>query len=368
MIGAGFAASLHEEAWRRVYGIDVDIVATASASTLKTVADVFADPRVDVVDLCVPNHLHAPFALDALAAGKHVIVEKPLTGCFVARPELDAQAMLARAVGQADDIVRAARDAQRVCCYAENWVYAPPVVKAAELLATANGAILRIQGEESHSGTHSEPNKHWVTAGGGALLGKGCHPLGAALWLKRREGATPTSVVAETRSLTKSRAFTHAKTIIRSGYEDVEDFGLLVCTFDDGTVAEIVGADTTLGGVRNLLRVYGTNVVVEANLNPNSAVRAYAPDAHVLEHEYLSEKLETHGGWSQPSPDEDWMQGYPQEMQDFAEAILHGRAPRADAGLGRDVLAVIYGAYVAVEEGRRVDLSRWFPARPAARA
>ena len=55
------------------------------------------------------------------------------------------------------------------------------------------------------------------------------------------------------------------------------------------------------------------------------------------------------------------MQGYPQEMQDFAEAIVHGRPPRSDARLGRDVLAVVYGAYVAAAEGRRVDLSPFFP-------
>jgi predicted dehydrogenase len=362
MVGGGFASRLHADAWQRVHGIDVEIVAVATAHSEKTAADLFADPQIDVVDLCVPNHLHASFALDALAGGKHVVVEKPLTGCFVARHEVGARAMLDRAVVQADAVVAAAHAARRWCCYAENWVYAPPFAKAMALLDTAGGAILRIQGEESHSGTHSEPNKHWVTAGGGALLGKGCHPLGAALHLKQREGARPASVIAEVRSLTKTAAFETRPTPIRSGYEDVEDFGLLVCTFDDGTVAEIVGADTTLGGVKNQMTVYATNTVVEANLNPNSAVRAYAPDADVLAGAYLSEKLETHAGWSQPSPDEDWMQGYPQEMQDFAEAIVHERAPRADARLGRDVIAVVYGAYVAAEEGRRVDLSPWFPA------
>ena len=56
------------------------------------------------------------------------------------------------------------------------------------------------------------------------------------------------------------------------------------------------------------------------------------------------------------------MQGYPQEMQDFADAIVNERPPLSDAQLGRDVIAVIYGAYVAAEEGRRVDLSRWFAA------
>jgi len=361
MIGRGFAAALHTDAWKRVHGVEVDIVDIASLrDEPETIDHAITRADVDIVDLCVPNHLHAKYALDALDAGKHVVVEKPLTGCFVRRDEVGAPEMMARAVAQADEVVAAAAAAQRWCCYAENWLYAPPVTKVAALLDAAGGAILRIQGEESHSGTHSEPNKHWNTAGGGALLGKGCHPLGAALYLKGREGARPAAVTAETRSLTKSARFEAADSPIRRGYDDVEDYGVLVLTFDDGAVAEIVGADTTLGGVRNRMTVHATNTLLEANLNPNNAVRAYAPDERVLADAYLSEKIETHGGWSQPAPDEDWMQGYPQEMQDFAEAIIGGRPPRADARLGRDVVAVVYGAYVAAAEGRRVDLSPWF--------
>ena len=380
--GAGFSARLHADAWRRVAGVDVELVAVASehedrarafadthgVARVHSSADALCrDDAVDVVDLCVPNHLHASLARFALGSGKHVIVEKPLTGCFAPRRELDARAMLETAVAEADAIVAAAATADRLCAYAENWIYAPPFRKAAKLLATAGGAILRIQAEESHSGTHSEPNKHWITAGGGALLGKGCHPLGAALYLKREEGMRstgrairPQSVIAETRTLTTATAFGHVPTPIRTGYEDVEDFGLLVCTFDDGTVAEIVGADTTLGGVRNRLTAYATNAVVEANLNPNSAVRAYAPDPNALAAAYLSEKLETHAGWSQPSPDEDWMQGYPAELQAVADTVVYGGSLASDAGLGRDVVAVIYGAYVAASEGRRVDLTPYF--------
>jgi predicted dehydrogenase len=383
--GAGFAARLHIDAWRRVAGIDVELAGITSAHPdraselarahgVTTVHDTFddlvADDGIDVVDLCVPNHVHASFARAALHAGRHVVVEKPLTGCFVRRGDASPSEMLERAVADAESIVAAASDAGRLCCYAENWVYAPPVAKAEQLLGEADGTILRMQGEESHSGTHSEPNKHWVTAGGGALLGKGCHPLGAALHLKavegmRRDGRAirPQSVIAQTASLTTVPAFVAERQHhLRTGYEDVEDWGLLLVTFDDGTVAEIVGGDTTLGGVQNRLRVFASNVVIEANLNPNSAVRAYAPAADVLAGAYLSEKLETHAGWSSPAPDEDWMQGYPQEMQDFAAAIVSGRAPRSDARLGRDVVVVIYAAYVAAAEGRRVDVSRWFPA------
>jgi predicted dehydrogenase len=388
IIGAGFAARLHADAWRRVAGVDVQLAAVASqrreraeqfaaehgvAHAYDSVTRLLERDDVDVVDICAPNLLHADLAVGALNFAKHVVVEKPLTGCFDLPTVTAPREMLDQAVTSADRIVAKAEEVGRFCCYAENWVYAPPFTKAAALLREAGGTILRIQAEESHSGTHSEPNKHWVTAGGGALLGKGCHPLGAALFLKREEGSRasgrpilPRSVVAETRSLTKLERFDAVPSPIRTGYEDVEDFGIAIVTFTDGSIAEIVGADTTLGGVRNLLTAYATNTVVEANLNPNNAVRAYAPDGDVLAGAYLSEKLETHAGWTQPSPDEDWMQGYPAEMQDFADAITQGRPPRSDARLGRDVVAVVYGAYVAAAEGRRVDLSDRFADRGGA--
>ncbi len=56
------------------------------------VADLLADPQVDLVDLCVPNDEHARLAIRALEAGKHVLVEKP-----IALTAADADAMVAAA-------------------------------------------------------------------------------------------------------------------------------------------------------------------------------------------------------------------------------------------------------------------------------
>ena len=226
LAGAGFVARIHAEAYRHVRGIDVELRwvtarrperarAFAEEFGVRRVADdvrrILDDPEVDVLDLCVPNAVHASIGLEAARAGKHVIVEKPLTG-FFGDPATPRPEMLRAALASADALIDACRAAGVRLCYAENWVYAPPIQKARRLLAAAGGPILRLVGEESHSGTHAPANKRWVTAGGGSLLGKGCHPLGGILYLKADEGlrlrgrpVRPVSVLAEVAHLDRHR-------------------------------------------------------------------------------------------------------------------------------------------------------------------
>jgi predicted dehydrogenase len=137
---------------------------------------------------------------------------------------------------------------------------------------------------------------------------------------------------------------------------DVEDWGSMLITFDDGSVAQISASDAVRGGIRNQLAIYGAKAVVFCNINPNDAVQAYAPDPGIFAGEYITEKIETKAGWTFPQPDEDWMSGYPQEMQDFVESVAYGREPLAGAALAREVTVVIYAAYLSAAEGRRVDL------------
>jgi predicted dehydrogenase len=221
-------------------------------------------------------------------------------------------------------------------------------------------------GEESHSGTHAVANKHWETGGGGSLVGKGCHPLGAALYLKADEGrrqhgrpVRPVSVLADVAMLADTAAYraTTPGFLRTVDGADVEDWGSLLLTFEDGTVAQITGSDVVLGGIRNQLAIYAARSAILCSINPVDAVQAYAPDASVFGDEYIVEKVETKAGWSFPQPDEDWMTGYPQEMQDFVEAVAEGREPLSGGALARDVTAVIYGAYLSAAEGRRVDLT-----------
>jgi predicted dehydrogenase len=136
----------------------------------------------------------------------------------------------------------------------------------------------------------------------------------------------------------------------------VEDWSLALITFDDGTKATVHANDITLGGVRNVVTAFFTNSVVQANITPNTSVVAYAPTPGLWGDEYITEKVETTAGWQFPSPEEDWMRGYPQELDDFMDAIREGRAPLSDGALARDVVEVIYAGYLSAASGRRVEL------------
>ena len=125
-------------------------------------------PDVDVVDICATTDSHHEIAVAAARAGKHVIVEKPLTGAFCEATE-PREAMLATALANADLVLEAVAKAGVILCYAEDFVYAPPVAKMKRLLEASGGAILELRAEESHSGSHAAYASRWKSAGGGAL-------------------------------------------------------------------------------------------------------------------------------------------------------------------------------------------------------
>ena len=107
IVGGGFMGRVHTAAARSA-GATVVAVTSSSAESAgraaralgvpaahATVADLVADPEVEVVHVCSPNASHADFALMALRAGKHVVCEKPLATCSAEAEELVAVAAAA---------------------------------------------------------------------------------------------------------------------------------------------------------------------------------------------------------------------------------------------------------------------------------
>lgn len=382
LIGAGFAADLAARSLQGVYGTDVNVSAVCSRNRARAnefartwhipsvytdPGQLMSDPLLDAVCICVPNWAHASLTIAALDAGKHVICEKPLTGAFgvagAAGPER-AAAERDRARASVDAIGDAVRRSGRMLMYAENWVYAPAVTKIVRLLRASNARVLDIRAEESHSGSHAPLSRRRETAGGGALMMLGSHPIGAALHLKRQEAAilgltapTVTTVTAEAARLDTSLADGRPSPWIVSDWDDVETWATALITFSDGTRATIAASFAMVGGVRNVLEAYTTTAAYRANLTPNDQLLAYTPDPEAFAGEYLHEKIETRTGWMSTSPDEDWTRGYPQEMQDFITCIATGHEPVSDLTLAAQVVDVIYAAYLSAEQGARVALS-----------
>ena len=331
---------------------------------------------IDVIDICLPPALHHSFAIRAAEAGKHIIMEKPLTGYFGepgdAEPiglYIPRARMRAGALRNAEAVREAVRRRGVRFCYAENWIYAPPVAKMRKLIAASKGSILELRAEENHSGSNSVFSRDWKNTGGGALLRMGVHSVGACLHLKQWEGQVrrgksirPVSVLADTANLIQSEASERARKAganqwISANPIDVENWANLVIRFDDGTRATIIVNDTGLGGLNTRVTAFMTDGVIKANMTANDTIETYAPDAAVFEKEYFAEKLETKAGWNRPSCDEDWFRGFAQEMEDFVGAIREGRDPRSGIDLAVECVNVIYAAYLSAEEGCRIDLS-----------
>ncbi len=326
LIGCGYSAGLHMSGYQVLPKEHCEIVAVVGVpqsmaddfaakyhipQTFESFDEMMAHTEVDAVDLAVPNYLHAPFIIKAAKLGLHVFCEKPLTGYFGEpddpkdtlvgnRPK---RPMLDLAIARCNEVEAALKESGVKFGYAENWVHAPAFKKLLRLAEVAGGTILRLEAEESHSGSHAEYAKQWRLSGGGSLMVKGSHPLGAALEVKAREGMwkfgkpiRPASVICETANLTWIESFKNEKeTYLRTGWKDVEDWGIIAVKFEDGSVAEVKAADTTLGGVHNYLEAYLSNASLRANLVPNDACVAYAPAPHIFEKEYIAEKTRNQG-------------------------------------------------------------------------
>lgn len=384
IVGTGFAARFHLAAWRRVHGVKVIIAGATGRSPERRRAfeeatgvhafDSFAEllGAVDVVDICTPGNTHEEFAVAALQAGKHVVLEKPFTGFYGPKEggaefsglSFDREAALAEVLASCQRMRAAALQSGRFICYAENWIYAPTVQKEREILEKSGGQILRMLGEESHSGSHAHSYGWWNQSGGGALASKGCHPLSAAVYFKFVEGRArngrpifPVSVSANIHRITQLPAY-QDHGYLRTEYHDTEDYGQMHVVFEDGTVADILASDLVLGGVSNWIEVFGGNHRTRCNLNPVDAMETFVPGAETLKDVYVVEKLAPRQGWMKPAPDEDWMHGYPQEIQAFAEAIESGRVPESSGVLGEVVTAVLYAAYLSASRaGQSVSVS-----------
>lgn len=382
LVGCGFVAELHMHAYRRVYGVDVEVGTVAARGdhvvdfarrhhipkTCRSFRELIADGELDVIDICTPPNLHASMMVEAMQAGKHVICEKPFAGYFGRDGDeapigkfVPKALMYERVLEEMRQTRAAIERSGRLFMYAEDWIYAPAVTKTVEILKATKDKILFMKGEESHSGSHAAHAAHWAMTGGGSLIRMGCHPLSAVLYLKqvearaRGEKIAVASVTCDVGNVAACLPLGE-RGVVTSNPVDVEDWGTLTVTFSDGTKGTVFSGDMIAGGVRNLIETYTSGGALFANITPNTHMMSYQTSEEKLAGVYITEKVDRKTGWQYVCLEEEWTRGYVQEIQDFMECAATGRQPLADLALAFETIRVNYAGYWAAEEGRRVVL------------
>src|SRR5437879_6152714 len=163
LVGCGFVSELHMYAYRRAYGVDIEVKAVAARgdhvvdfarrhgipSVYRSFRELIADGELDVVDICTPPNLHTSMIVDAMQAGKHVICEKPFAGYFGREDDkvpigkrVPKALMYERVLEEMERTRAAIGKTGRLFMYAEDWIYAPAVTKTVEILKDTQDTFL----------------------------------------------------------------------------------------------------------------------------------------------------------------------------------------------------------------------------------
>lgn len=330
--------------------------------------DLLKDDEIDVIDICTPPYLHFEEIIKALQAGKHIICEKPLIGYFGQEGDpkpigdkVSKKYMYEQMITNLGKLREVIEHAGTKFMYAENFVYAPAILKAGEIIRAKKSKILYMKGEESLKGSSSAVAGDWSKTGGGIFMRNGVHPLGAILWLKeqesiaRKHNITVKSVIGDMGYATRFLTEYEHRHIAAQPY-DVEDAGTAVITFTDGSKAVIISTDNLLGGSKNYVEIYCNDNAMNCNLTMNDVMETYMIDNDGMENVYLAEMLPICTGWNKPFVADEMLRGYVNEIVDFMDCVLNDKEPQGCFDLAAQVMKVTYAAYYSHEIGQRIDL------------
>ena len=334
VIGYAFMGKAHSHAWRNVaalrpgapgvrqqvlVGRDADAVAAAagqygwteSATDWREVLD---RDDIDIVDVCVPGHLHAEVAIAALEAGKHVIAEKPLANTMA-----EAEKMVATA--------KAARERGVHSMVGFNYRRVPALALAQRHIAAGRlGDVrqVRVSYLQDWLADDTAPMTWRLRrelAGSGALGDLASHAVDQVRFLLGQE-------------VTAVNAITHTFVPQRTGADGPEEV-----TVDDaawGTLRTDGGAVVSLEVTRMAtarknalgIEVYGSNGALRFDLESLNHLDVCLDGADSFSRELVTEQDDPYiDGWWPPGHVLGWDSTFTNQASDFLAALAAGREP-----------------------------------------
>lgn len=333
MVGCGMIARFHARALAQVEEAELTacfdpnggsaraFAAEHGAAVFPTLEALLDSDIVDAVCVCTPSGLHTPQAVQALRAGRHVVVEKPMS----------------LTLDEADLLIQTAGETGKKVCVISQFRFQPGIqaVKGA-LDAGAFGRVTsaRLSMPYYRSEAYYRSGGWrgtWKMDGGGALMNQGIHGVDVFRYL-----LGPVRCVRGA-----------ARTLVHE--IEVEDTAAAVLEFQNGALAVLEGTTACTPGYPRMIEIRGTegSVVLEEDsiLRWDLPVPCPLPVGAPARNAAVSD------------PAAISVEGHLRQLQNFVRAVLYGEDILVDAAAGRPALEVILGIYESSRTDRPVFLA-----------
>jgi UDP-N-acetyl-2-amino-2-deoxyglucuronate dehydrogenase len=316
------------------------LAATYGAKAFTSLSDALQAVDVDAVSVCTPTGAHAPVAIEALAAGKHVIIEKP------------AETTLART----DEIIAAQQAAGKLVAVISQHRFDRSTEVAVE--AIANGELGRLtsgiasvdwwRGQSYYDS--GDWRGTWELDGGGALMNQGVHTVDLLVATMGR----PVEVFAYAGTLAHERI-------------EVEDVAVGVVRFESGALGVLHATTAAYPGLSARLQVHGDqgSVIID---NDRLAFIHRTPHGGEREEKLMGSvdsainqvaefETETATGPSAGSnPGGLSTEAHRRQYENFLAALDGSEDLRVDLATNRQAISIIVGVYESARTHRPVRL------------
>ncbi|SEG06774.1 Predicted dehydrogenase [Actinacidiphila yanglinensis] len=363
MVGHAFMGAAHSHAWRtagRFFDlprrVEMAAVCGRDAASVRASAERYgwescetdwralvARPDIDVVDICTPGDSHAPIALAALAAGKHVLCEKPLANSVAEAEEMAGAAERARAAGVRSMV-------------AFNYRRVPAMALARQLVADGRlGRIHQVRASYLQDWlVDPEFPLAWRLrkdrAGSGALGDLGAHSIDAAQYLTGRRiasvGALLETFVTE-RPLPASSSGLSGTASGERGAVTVDDAAVFTARFEGGAIG-VFEATRFATGHKNAMRIEISgslgSIAFDAESMNELAFHDRTEDAATAGFRRLLVTEPTHpymDAWWPPGHLIGYEHSFTHQVRDFVTAVAEGTDPRPSFAEGLQVQRVL---------------------------
>lgn len=320
VVGCGYWGVNHVRTLARMGDIDV-VPVDVRPGVAKSIADEFrldtsaeslaaVSGAVDAVVLATPPSTHHDLGIEAIAAGCHVLTEKPLT------TDLE----------QAERLIHAAESAGVVLSVGHTFLYSSAIEQLSDLMSSpAFGTPLHISCERLNLGLYrADVDVIWDLA-----------PHDISI-LNHLIGTTPYEVQAWA---TKRRS-------------DQNDIASLELRYRDPDVTATVAVSWLHPQKVRRMTIIGENQMIQYDDTSPEPLRIH--DTAVRGGDDPTELSYERGGITIPATDND--EPLRRELVEFLDACRGGGSPRAAASTGRDVVAVLEAADRSLAEGQPVGV------------